>query len=219
MQKNIYKLNKQNLLRLMRAYDKYVKEFFEVEEHEGSEPICLDEYFDNEYSYYLECGDLISFYDNLVDDEDLIEWLDNNDKSVFEVSEVEDDKFFIENCPYGIWINEYWHRVEIPNGDFGEYYFKLLMKKAKFYGFKSIGDYCFKYEGYYIELRKESIGNLDDLYKIDFGIFESEEDMNTSYALNIYNNRESIEKSDNFWENLIKIIEVLKKSQKHIDKT
>ena len=103
-------LEKKELLRIMRAYDKYIKDFFEIEEHEDMTPVSLDEFYDNEYDYYLEVGDIVCF-GKFVEDEDLKEWLNNNAENGilrYRVVEIEDDKFYIENCPYGIWLDENW---------------------------------------------------------------------------------------------------------------
>lgn len=108
--KKFENLDKKELLRIMRAYDKYIIDFFDDEVHEGMTPICLNEFYDNEYGMYLEVGDIVCF-GKFVDDEDLNEWLDNNIKngiSRYRVVGIEDDTFFIENCPYGIWLNENW---------------------------------------------------------------------------------------------------------------
>jgi hypothetical protein len=107
------KLNKNELLRLLRAYDKYVINFFDEEEHEGMIPICVEEFFNNEYGYYLEVGDLVKF-GNFVNDEDLNNWLDNMADlgiDTFQVTEIEDDKFYIKDCDYGIWLDEDWERI------------------------------------------------------------------------------------------------------------
>lgn len=107
-------LEKKELLRIMRAYDKYIKDFFEIEEHESMIPICLNEFYDNEYGYYLEVGDIVKF-GTFIDDEDLSKWLDNNAKNGilrYRVVKVEDDRFYIENCSYGILLDEDWERAE-----------------------------------------------------------------------------------------------------------
>lgn len=44
------KLSKKELLKVMYAYDKYIIDFFEEEFHEGMTPVCLNEFYDNEYS-------------------------------------------------------------------------------------------------------------------------------------------------------------------------
>ena len=42
-------LSKNELLRLIRLYDKYVIEFFYDEAHEGMIPVCIEEFYNNEY--------------------------------------------------------------------------------------------------------------------------------------------------------------------------
>ena len=42
-------LSKNELLRLIRLYDKYVIEFFDDEAHEGMIPVCIEEFYNNEY--------------------------------------------------------------------------------------------------------------------------------------------------------------------------
>ena len=42
-------LSKNELLRLIRLYDKYVIEFFDDEVHEGMIPVCIEEFYNNEY--------------------------------------------------------------------------------------------------------------------------------------------------------------------------
>ena len=41
-------LSKNELLRLIRLYDKYVIEFFDDEVHEGIIPVCIEEFYNNE---------------------------------------------------------------------------------------------------------------------------------------------------------------------------
>lgn len=107
-------LSKEELLRIMRAYDKYIIEFFDDEVHNDMIPICISEFYNNDYGYYLEVGDIVSFgSDEFINDKDLNIWLDDNaEKGIFQfkVVEIDDDKFYIENCPYGIWLDEDWKR-------------------------------------------------------------------------------------------------------------
>lgn len=42
-------LSKNELLRLTRLYDKYIQEFFDDEVHEGMIPVCIEEFYNNEY--------------------------------------------------------------------------------------------------------------------------------------------------------------------------
>lgn len=117
----IKNLSKNELLRLLRAYDKYIKEYFDDEAHEGMIPICLEEFYNNEYGMYLEVGDIV-YFGNFVEDEDLNEWLDNRYENgnftEFTINQIEDDKFYIDDCPYGIMLSEDWKRtIEIDTTD------------------------------------------------------------------------------------------------------
>lgn len=42
-------LSKNELLELIILYDKYIQEFFEEEVHEGMIPVCIEEFYNNEY--------------------------------------------------------------------------------------------------------------------------------------------------------------------------
>ena len=50
-------LSKNELLRLIRLYDKYVIEFFDDEVHEGIIPVCIEEFYNNEYQEIYKIGD------------------------------------------------------------------------------------------------------------------------------------------------------------------
>lgn len=61
-------LSKNELLRLIRLYDKYVIEFFDDEVHEGMIPVCIEEFYNNEYQ---------EINDNYCDDEETNRYLRN----------------------------------------------------------------------------------------------------------------------------------------------
>lgn len=42
-------LNREELLKLIKAYNKYIIEFFDEEVHEGMIPICIEEFYNNEF--------------------------------------------------------------------------------------------------------------------------------------------------------------------------
>lgn len=99
-------LSKKELLRLIKAYDIYIQDFFEVEEHCGMTPVCISEFFDNEYKYYVEVGEFISF-GLFIEDKDLLGWLNEHKKQkYFEVIEVDYDYLKIKDCPFKISIYE-----------------------------------------------------------------------------------------------------------------
>ena len=50
-------LSKNELLRLIILYDKYVIEFFDDEVHEGMIPVCIEEFYNNEYQEIYKIGD------------------------------------------------------------------------------------------------------------------------------------------------------------------
>ena len=50
-------LSKNELLRLIRLYDKYVIEFFDDEAQEGMIPVCIEEFYNNEYQELYKIGD------------------------------------------------------------------------------------------------------------------------------------------------------------------
>lgn len=107
-------LSKKELLRLIKAYNIYIQEFFEVEEHYGMTPVCISEFFDNEYKYYVEVGELISFGSS-VGNKDLLGWLnEHKEQKYFEVTEVDYDYLKIKDCPFKISIyEENWFVKEI----------------------------------------------------------------------------------------------------------
>lgn len=84
----------------------------------------------------------------------------------------------------------------------GKYEDKLFEKlfEARPKCFEHLGDNAFKYEGLYIELRPETMfENADDI-EMDFAIFETEEDMNTDYELNLGVGFFGIKSAYNFWK-------------------
>ena len=114
MGNEIEDLNKKELLRLMTEYDKYVKDF---EENSEGYPVCLEEFYKNDYQYILHEGDRIRFHEYLfIDDEDLHDWLMKHKSINFMVVEVDNETgvFWIEGnelidnnyvkvrCPYAI---------------------------------------------------------------------------------------------------------------------
>ena len=83
-----------------------------------------------------------------------------------------------------------------------EKYLEEIFKASKYYGFKHIGCGCFKYKDLYIELREETITDINGIYEMDYAVFENEEDMNTDYELNIMTDYMSIENAIEFWQYL-----------------
>ena len=118
MLNNIKDLSKKELLRLIREYNKYIINF---EESSKGTPVCIEEFYDNEYQYILYVGDRVRF-DNadFLNDEDLYNWLKNNKSINFKVVEVDNESelFWVESnngirCPYAISLYENYRRVEI----------------------------------------------------------------------------------------------------------
>ena len=136
---SIAELSKSELLRLMQEYNEYVMNY---EENSEGYPVCLEEFYDNEYQYILYVGDKIRFDDVTFLNEDLHKWLLDNKAINYTVVEVdnEEEVFYIETvkkvnncyikvrCPYSISLYESYRRilnnekeyiVEIDN-DYGE---------------------------------------------------------------------------------------------------
>lgn len=107
---NFEELTKSELLDLIERYDDYVVTYFE--EHTEGIPVCMAEYYNNEYQITLKKGDLVEF-GYFVDDIDLQDWLDNTEQKLFKVKEVDEESgiFWIEDCEFGILLNGDWERV------------------------------------------------------------------------------------------------------------
>lgn len=81
-----------------------------------------------------------------------------------------------------------------------------LIKESEKYGFKYLCDYAFQYEDLFVELRTETLTDESGNLEMDFVVFESEEDMNTDYELNIVNDYYNIENPQKYWEYVKDII-------------
>lgn len=88
-----------------------------------------------------------------------------------------------------------------------EKYLEEILKTSKYYGFEHIGCDCYKYKNVYVELREETITDINGNYEMDYAVFETEEDMNTDYELNIMTDYMSIENAKEFWQYLQKVID------------
>lgn len=83
-----------------------------------------------------------------------------------------------------------------------EKYLEEILKASKYYGFKHIGCDCYKYKNVYVELREETITDINGIYEMDYAVFETEEDMNNDYELNIMTDYMAIENAIEFWQDL-----------------
>lgn len=138
-------LTKNELLDLITSYDEYVTEYYE--EHTEGSPVCVAEYYDNEYQGKLKIGNKIYFGSTGVDDEDLQEWLDYTEKKIFVVKDIdtESELFWIEDCEYGISFNENWSKVTSKTEQIDNETFRILRENFesqinKEYGFNNIVD-------------------------------------------------------------------------------
>lgn len=115
--RSIEQMSRYELLRLIREYDEYVKCF--LEESEGY-PVCLEEFYNNDYQYILLVGDKVRFDNADFLDADLHKWLMENKSINFKVVEVDNrgGLFWVESdkgirCPYAISLNDNYRRVEL----------------------------------------------------------------------------------------------------------
>lgn len=67
--------------------------------------------------------------------------------------------------------------------------------------FKYFGGSTFIYKGLFVELREETIKSYEDnILQMDFVIFETEEDLNTDYEMNIGVGYYEIENAEKYWD-------------------
>lgn len=102
-------LSKNELLRLIRLYDKYVIEFFDDEVHEGMIPVCIEEFYNNEYQ---------EINDNYCDDEETNHYLRNKFIQEFNVERLIDDIMDLCNQEE---LNKFIVKTFRENIDFEEY--------------------------------------------------------------------------------------------------
>lgn len=60
-------------------------------------------------------------------------------------------------------------------------------------------DQCFKYKNIFVELRPETVTDVNDVPEMDFAVFETEEDMNTDYEQNIGVDYWDISNPEAYW--------------------
>lgn len=90
--------------------------------------------------------------------------------------------------------------------------------KAKPSDIEHIGDNCFKYKDLYIELRPDTITNINDAPEMDFAIFKTESDMNTDYELNIGTDYGSMLVPHRYWESVKSFCDRVMESNKRESK-
>ena len=74
---------------------------------------------------------------------------------------------------------------------------KIFEQKPK--EIEYLGCNAFKYRDLFIELRPETYCTENEIPEIDFAIFETEEDMNTDYELNLGVGFFGMKPAYNFW--------------------
>lgn len=50
---NLNSYSKQDLIQIIRAYDRYIIEFYDEHDCMGDCPVCLDEFIDNDLEFYM----------------------------------------------------------------------------------------------------------------------------------------------------------------------
>lgn len=54
MKKDLNEYTKDELIQIIRAYDRYIIEFYDDHDCIGSDyPVCLDEFIDNDLEFYI----------------------------------------------------------------------------------------------------------------------------------------------------------------------
>lgn len=51
--KNLNSYSKQELIQIIRAYDRYIIEFYDDHDCMDDCPVCLDEFIDNDLEFYM----------------------------------------------------------------------------------------------------------------------------------------------------------------------
>lgn len=54
MKKDLNEYTKNELIQIIRAYDRYIIEFYDDHDYIGGDyPVCLDEFIDNDLEFYI----------------------------------------------------------------------------------------------------------------------------------------------------------------------
>lgn len=53
MKENLNSYSKQELIQIIRAYDRYIIEFYDDHDCTGDCPVCLNEFIDNDLEFYM----------------------------------------------------------------------------------------------------------------------------------------------------------------------
>ena len=53
MKKDLNEYTKDELIQIIRAYDRYIIEFYDDHDCIGDCPVCLDEFIDNDLEFYI----------------------------------------------------------------------------------------------------------------------------------------------------------------------
>lgn len=93
-------LDFEDLKDFLYQYDKYIQEFYE-EHDEGSNPVCMTEFYNNDYqiqknetSCKIEIGSKVLPLVDFIDDDDLIDFLEENDVEHITITHIEDDNLW-----------------------------------------------------------------------------------------------------------------------------
>lgn len=167
-----------------------------------------DEELQKIYKYYcINCGE------NLFEFETHKEPTAQSKKRELEkIIKQEEEKMKI--CATGkedlLHLNELRQKAEALNEEEQEEKLADIYEEATKQNFEPLGEIgsnCYKYNGYFIELRLETL-NEDN--EIDFVIFESEEDLNKDFELNILNDYYDINNAKEFWQYIAQRVKHIK---------
>lgn len=170
-----------------------------------------DEELQKKYKYYcINCGE------NLFEFETHKEPTAQSKKIELEkLIKQEEEK--IKICATGkedlLHLNELREKFEALNEEEQEEMLTNIYEEAtkqNFEPLEDIGSTCYKYNGYFIEIRLET---LNEDKEMDFVIFESEEDLNTDYELNILNDYYNINNAKEFWQYIAQSVKHIKEKE------
>lgn len=105
MSKNYKELSKEKLIEVIQEYSNYVTEYSDSND---INPVCFNEFFQNDYQIFPHSGDIVSIQINLCDDDDFVNWFERKKyENATQFKVVETDYYgtfniWVEDCPYAI---------------------------------------------------------------------------------------------------------------------
>lgn len=105
MLKDYKELPKEKIIEIITEYSNYVTEYSKGND---IEPVCFNEFFQNDYQIFPHNGDIVTININLCDDDDFVSWFKENGYEDFMPFKVVETDYYgtfniwVEDCPYAI---------------------------------------------------------------------------------------------------------------------